>query len=114
MDFMSLQHADIAEKWMTMPFSLQMANIGSEISRTIKAKERNKAEKAEKAAFRALELFDLTIEAYSSPFVPENRGKLREVCRGREEFCNYAFGEVDLTVDPEKMLRYYDQFAGLR
>lgn len=57
---------------------------------------------------RALELFDLIIEAIDRGEV----GKMREVCRAREEFCSVVLGgEIKST--PEQIQRYYDQFAVL-
>lgn len=92
-----------------MPFYLQMGNLGSEVSRSLKWFGKN--EKRFRASFeRALELFDLTI-AVAVVADEEVRGpRLKEVCRAREEFCDYFLGNSWRT-DPVKMMRYYDQFA---
>ncbi len=105
MDTINCQHQSLANgDWAKLPFCLQMGNIGSEVSRSLKWF--NKNEKRFRVSFeRALELFDLTIESSRA-----QRCQLKEVCRAREEFCDYFMGNSWGT-QPEKMQRYYDQFA---
>ncbi len=105
MDTINCQHKDLADGgWAEMPFCLQMGNIGSEVSRSLKWCGKN--EKRFQTSFeRALELFDLTIESSKS-----RSGQLKEACRAREEFCDYFMGNSWKT-KPDKMQRYYDQFA---
>ena len=103
MDTVNCQH-DFGE-WQKMPLYLQMGNLGSEVSRSLKWFGKN--EKRFQASFeRALELFDFTIEG----LIGGSAARLREVCRAREEFCDYFMGNSWGT-DAEKMMRYYDQFA---
>jgi len=60
---MNYQHKDLADgRWAELSFCEQMANIGSEVERALKWKEKGNLEYGEKAFFRALELFDLTIK----------------------------------------------------
>lgn len=84
MDTVNCQHKDLDNgRWAGIPFCLQMRNIGSEVSRSLKWFGKN--EKRLQTSFeRALELFDLTIEC-AKPY----SGRLKEVCRAREEFCDY-------------------------
>ncbi len=105
MDTVNCQHKGLANgKWAAMPFDLQMGNLGSEVSRSLKW--HGKDEHRFQVSFeRALELFDFTIEAGK-----EYPTRLREVCRAREEFCDYFMGNSWGT-DSVKMMRYYDQFA---
>ena len=85
-----------------------MANIGSEVYRTLKYGKTNP--KRFKIFYNsALELFDFTIAALQEK---RELGKLKEVCRAREEFCDYFNGNSYHT-DPVKMQRYYDQFVSL-
>lgn len=107
MDTVNCQHKTLANGgWAKLSFCLQMGNIGSEVSRSLKWYQKN--EKRFTSAFeRALELFDFTIEASIG-----NSARLKEVCRAREEFCDYFMGNSWGT-DPVKMMRYYDQFAML-
>lgn len=100
-----MQHKDLAGSWKKQTLAYQMANIGSEVSRSIK--NQSKPARFNGAFERALELFDLTIESLQEKNAPD---ELREVCRAREEFCDYFYGGFYHT-DPVKMQRYYDQFA---
>lgn len=104
MDTINCQHAELADGgWAKLSFCLQMGNIGSEVSRSVKWFGKN--EKRFRVSFeRALELFDLTIENLTDGC------RLREVCRAREEFCDYFFGNSWGT-DARKMQKYYDEFA---
>ena len=101
------QHKNLRESWENEPLGYQMANIGSEVSRSLK--NQNKPARFEGAFNRALELFDLTIECAQSA---RKYSELKELCRAREEFCDYFNGNSYHT-DPIKMQRYYDQFATL-
>ncbi len=84
-----------------------MGNIGSEVSRSLK--NINKPSRFQGAFERALELFDFTIDSLQQK---KEFGKLKEVCRAREEFCDYFNGN-SLNTDPAKMQKYYDEFVSL-
>lgn len=93
-----------AGRWAEMSLAEQMGNIGSEVSRSLKAKKMGNQKRFEGAFQRALELFDLTMVCTKEPW------RLKEICRAREEFCDYFLGNSWGT-DPEKMMKYYDYFA---
>ena len=58
---MDYQHKQLAAgKWKELSFLEQMANIGSEIERAIKWKNKNNAQYCRLAFERGLELLDLT------------------------------------------------------
>lgn len=96
-----------AGRWATIPFHLQMGNIGSEVSRSLKWYKKNP--KTFQGAFeRALELFDLSIRDAQEKRKP---GKLLELCRAREEFVDYFNGN-SFGTDPKMMQKYYDDFIG--
>ena len=81
---MTSQHRTLAAgRWHTLSFLEQMGNIGSEVSRCIRAKNLNDLDNKRKALERALELFDLTSDD------PKNRYRLREVLRSREAFIDF-------------------------
>ena len=101
------QHASLAASWAERPLAFQLANIGSEVSRSLK--NQDKPARFAGAFERALELFDLTIAGLAER---GEAARLREVCRAREEFCDYFHGNSWGT-EPARMLRYYDQFATL-
>ncbi len=81
---MSVLHQDLTqEKWRSLSFFYQMANIGTEIGRAIhwRKKDKNKS----KASFeRGLALLDLTIEDKKN-----HEGKLKELCVLREVLVDY-------------------------
>lgn len=74
------------EQWFLKSIFDQMANIGSEVERTIKW--HGKDEKYSKLAFeRCLELIDLTVSD------PKNKNRLKEILRTREALVDYFVGE---------------------
>lgn len=98
-------HKELADgRWAKMPFNEQMGNIGSEVSRSLRAKEQGKEARMNSAIDRTLELFDLSLAC--------NHGtKLSELCRAREEFCDYFFGNNSFHTNPVLMQKYYDSFV---
>jgi hypothetical protein len=81
----SHQHKSLAAgRWFKMNFFEQMANVGSEVERTILWREKNK-EYSRKAFERALELLDLTIADKKNL----SKNKLRELLRLREVLADY-------------------------
>lgn len=106
---LKLSHPELAKgRWAKMPFPLQMGNIGSEISRAINSKKRGNEERMYNAAARAIELFEFSIDCNN-----DNPTRLKELCRAKEEFCEYIFGNNIYNSDPDKMVRYFDQFVTL-
>ncbi len=87
---MSYQHKELAAgRWREFSFFEQMANIGSEVGRTINWNKKGNSEYGRQAFERALELLDLTIED------PKNKSRLRELCRVREILADFfAFDNV--------------------
>lgn len=98
-----IQHKNLAANWCEQSLAFQMANIGSEVSRALK--NQDKPLRFQGAFDRALELFDLTITCYQT-----KPGILRELCRAREEFCDYFYNNTYVT-DPIQLQKYYDLFA---
>ena len=102
---MSPEHKNLAEGgWQKLTLAEQMANIGSEISRAIKWREKDK-NLFQKALIRALELFDLTI------LDPRWKSRLKEITRAREIFCDTVFGDKKYATTLHNLLRYFDIFA---
>ena len=76
-------HKDLTkEKWFSLDFFMQMANIGAEIGRAINWSKKDK-NLSQSAFYRGLELLDLTIED------KKNKNKLKELCRLREIIADY-------------------------
>ena len=101
-----IHSAETRESWQKLPITLQMGNIGSEVSRAFKWAKSGNSQRANKAIDRALELFDFTIEANR-----KNPARLREVLIAREEFCDYFFAGNSWHSDPAKIQKYYDGFV---
>jgi hypothetical protein len=81
---MEIQHKSLASgRWRELSFFEQMANIGSEVERALKWKEKNNPEYSRLAYERALELLDLTIED------SRNVSRLKELLRLREALADY-------------------------
>jgi len=95
-------------RWAEMPLIEQMANIGSEVGRTVKWVSKGKRQMAENSFERALDIIDLTIKCGRL----RQNGRLallEELCRARELFCG-AF----LTSDIDNLSyldKYFWQFA---
>lgn len=76
-----VQHQDLgAGRWQTLSLAEQLGNIGSEVSRALRWRERN-ADLARGALHRALELFDLTLADPRHVAAPP---RLREIASARE------------------------------
>ncbi|MFH0852850.1 MAG: hypothetical protein V1853_00370 [bacterium] len=101
-------HKDLADgRWFTLSLIEQMANIGSEVSRAAKWKDKDK--NIFKGAFeRALDLFDLTLEDVRWI------GRRFEIARARELFCAAAL-DADEAKEYKTTLsdldRYFYHFA---
>lgn len=100
-------HAGLAGgRWHTLSLLEQMANIGSEVDRTLRAAAQGRLERRDHALHRALELFDLAAsdDRWRGP-------RRREVLRARESFCEAVFGAGTRPADRESLSRYFLHFA---
>lgn len=75
----------LPEKWFSKSLTEQLANVGSEVSRTIIWKNKGDKDYQNMSFERALELLDLTLED------PKLRHRLRELCRLREVLVDWNF-----------------------
>lgn len=99
-------HAEAARRWGTFTLMEQLAHVGSEVERAIRAHEKANGARFDAALARALELFDLT--AADARWRGPRR---REILRAREEFCRLFFDE-NVPLDSARGLRrYFLQFA---
>lgn len=102
---MNYLHGDsVVERWRRMTLAEQIANIGSEVSRTASAKGKGQ-HKFDNALARALELFDLTLSD------SRWRGRLWEIGRMREVFCDAVLGGTEYGSNLPDLQKYFDQFA---
>ncbi len=93
-----------------MDFISQMANIGSEVGRTLKWKQKGNTALAKNAFIRALDLFDLTIKVGRKNGSQSSRDSmLREVLMARDQFCEEYLSEDSNAI--ARSDRYFSQFA---
>lgn len=98
-------HKNLAEgRWFTLSFFEQMANVGSEVERAMKWREKNK-EYSRLASDRALELLDLTIAD------SKNRKRLKELFRLREVLADYFYFDNIYKSTDQKWRSYFNSFS---
>ena len=96
---------DRSLRWFEMPISLQISNIGSEVSRAIKYKNKNEIEKAARFCNKAIELLKL------SEADPKNAHRKGELDFAIEELEDYFLGENIYGTSDEMLHKYYDAFV---
>lgn len=105
---MDYKHKNLAEgRWSQMPFSEQMANIGSEVGRALNWQAKHNAGHSLKAFERALELLDLTIENVAT--MP----RIRELTRLREALADYFLSTNQFISTEASWRKYFYNFAFL-
>mgnify|MGYP001589438538 CR=1 FL=1 len=102
---MAFRHQTLAAgRWYQLSLAEQLGNIGGEVLRVWRAKNKDK-KLFEQAKDRALELFDLTIDDQRW------QGRRREIARAREVFCDALYGGHLYQSSFRDIVRYFDQFA---
>lgn len=102
-------HAGLAAgRWHTLTIAEQMGNIGSEVSRALRAHANGNHPRMWSALERALELFTL---ATDDPRWDTHRKK--EIRRAREVTCDYLVGDNQYSTTPESLDKYFLTFAVL-
>lgn len=101
-----MQHSNQASgEWKKKHFLDQMANIGSEVYRTINSKNKGEEGDAKLAFYRSLELTDLTLDCnLTGP-------QLKELCRFRELWIDYLLYENQYKFTAKYWLDYFDQLT---
>ena len=85
-----IQHKTLAAgRWKELSLCEQLANVGSEVERTILWKAKGNPDYSRKAFERALELLDITIRDI------KNRKRLREIVRVREALVDHFYFNND-------------------
>lgn len=81
---MMIIHKEMASgRWFKFSLVEQLANVGMDIDRTIRWRNKGDLEASKQAFERALELLSLTI------LDPKHKGRLRELTRVREALIDY-------------------------
>ena len=103
---MNIQHKELAAgRWREMTLMEQLANIGSEVDRAFRWREKKNTEYCLKAVDRALELFDLTLDCVKEPW------RQRELRLARGEIADFFYGTNEFNATEASIRRYYLQFA---
>ena len=99
-------HAGLtAERWEAMSLVEQMGNIGSEVARALRAREKANPDRLKESLDRALELFDLTLSDRRL------EGRRKEICRAREVLLDYVVGSNDYASTAASLDDYYLRFG---
>lgn len=80
-------HVGLEDRWTQFSLLEQMANVGAEVGRAIKWKDKRNVEMSTNALYRGLELMDLTIQD------KKNKNSLKELLRVREAMVDFLIGE---------------------
>lgn len=99
-------HTAAGLRWERFSLVEQLANVGSEVERAMRAHASGNAERFDNALDRALALFDLT--AADPRWLGPQR---REVLRAREEFCRLFFDATPPPQSAEGLRRYFLAFS---
>lgn len=103
---MSTQHKNLAAgRWSELTLAQQLANVGSEIYRSLNWQKKGRDDFSERAFFRALELLDLSLENAKS------YSKLKELSRLRTVLVDYFFGENEFKSKQENIEKYFYSFT---
>jgi hypothetical protein len=105
---MNFLHKELAAsgRWFELSLMEQLANVGTDIERTIQWKKRGKLEDSQKAFERALDLLTLTI------IDPKNKtqGRLKELTRTREALIDYFVYDNEYQTSDEIWQKYFYSF----
>lgn len=104
---MNMLHKGLApERWFKFSLVQQLANVGSEIERTIYFKNKGELEHSRNAFFCAIELLDIT------KMDPKNRGsRLRELCRTKAALVDHSMYDNEYQTTDEIWQRYFYDFT---
>lgn len=93
------------EKWSELSLAVQLANVGADIERAIRWRNKKNSEYSNNAFERALELIDLT------RIDKKNKNSLRELCRLREVLIDYFVYENIYNSSDESWHNYFYAFS---
>ncbi len=103
---MIYQHQGLAAgRWSRLSFLEQMANIGSEVERSLNWRAKDNAAYSQQAAERALELLDLTLDAV------HGQSRLKEIARVREALVDYFIGANQYKSTEASWRKYFACFT---
>ena len=97
---------DSTLRWFEMPVWMQISNIGSEVARAIRWKNKGDSQKAENFCKKAIDFWHL------SEADPKNKHRIGEFECAIDELQDYFMGDNKFQTTDEILRRYYDAFLG--
>ncbi len=98
-------HKELAMgRWFELSLIEQLANIGMDVERTMRWKQKNNIEQSNMAFERALDLLNLSI------LDPKNKKKLKELTRTREILIDYFIYDNEYGSTDESWHSYFYPF----
>ncbi|HEX7561490.1 MAG TPA: hypothetical protein VF347_04785 [Candidatus Humimicrobiaceae bacterium] len=97
---MTIYHKELQKKWQNLSLIEQLANVGSEVERALKWREKSNKEYSTPAFERALELLDYTTDCMA------DFHRLKELKRLREVLVDY-FAGANIYSSSARSLRNY-------
>jgi len=95
------------QRWFNMPIAVQLANVGGEVDRAIRWKNKNDSQKADNFCNKAIDFLELSIRD------PKNKGRVDELTCAVDELRDYFLGDNSFGTTDEVLIRYYDAFLPL-
>ncbi len=92
------------DHWFSFSLAQQLANVGCEIDRTIRWRNKGNMEYSRLSFERALELLLLT------KIDPKHKGRRRELCRAYEALVDYFMCDNEYKSTDEQWQNYFYQF----
>lgn len=92
------------EKWFEMDVGIQLANVGGEICRAIRWKNRGDDKKEANFYNKAMEFLELTMQD------PKNSHRRGELSEARYELEDFFYGGNTYDNTDESIMKYYDSF----
>lgn len=91
-------------RWFQMPIGEQISNIGSEVERAIKYKNKGENKKSLDFVNKAIELIE------RSQMDPKNKNRIKELGFCKEEMIDYFIGENIYATTDDALRKYYNAF----
>ncbi len=95
------------KRWAKLSIFEQMGNIYSEVGRSFAAKKRHDKDNCDKAAERAIDLFNAT----TRDLIASKSPRAKEVLRAKEEYLNALYSKHVSYEKIDSLDRYFLQFA---
>jgi hypothetical protein len=103
---MTLEHQSLASgRWQHFSLMEQLANVGSEVERTISWNAKGNPDYSSKAFSRALELLELTLDTNLTA------AQLRELTRAQELLIDHFAGTNEFQTTPALWQSYFRAFT---